>query len=536
MGSGQSKRGILKKSPLGCILQHWKKIGGPPGGTATRENLIKCCNQRWPLYKLDSGEKWPQNGTLNYNTLLKLMLFLRQEQKWDEIMYADMFFTLRNHPEWQKDCGLNPATSDPFVLALEKDNQGKWLKHCCSMCSTGQTCSKHLPSMKNDLDVMVSPNCRLDGGTENQAAETDIMRELTCKDVDLAGLEEKTERPGRMYQRAEEKTEETERMYQGAEGFSPTAERTRAEHRDVRAAAFHEAVSMDGPITVKVPFSIMDLNNWKLIAGTYRDDPDKMAKAFEMMIKTQDPDWKDIDTMLEMLFDSTEREMVVKTSRRFVEEQILTGNLSGTLDINFPTVDPKWDPNVPMFRERLNRYQQWILYGIRNAIPKVIHMSKLFEIKQDGKESPTEFLNRLKETARKYTNLDPETEEGKTQLAPIFVGQSSDDIRRKLQQAQGQDQYDLGKLLDVAWGVYQNRESQQEITKQKVVGVNEGISRGMVPPGKGRGQGCRQPTSNPPRRLGINQCAYCKKDRHWERDCLQLQHMSSPPVAVTDDD
>ncbi|KFO63483.1 hypothetical protein N302_01490, partial [Corvus brachyrhynchos] len=137
------------------------------------------------------------------------------------------------------------------------------------------------------------------------------------------------------------------------------------------------------------------------------------------------------------------------------------------LDINFPTVNPKWDPNVPMFRERLNRYQQWILYGIRNAIPKVIHMSKLFEIKQDGKESPTEFLNRLKETARKYTNLDPETEEGKTQLAPIFVGQSSDDIRRKLQQAQGQDQYDLGKLLDVAWGVYQNRESQQEITKQK---------------------------------------------------------------------
>lgn len=165
MGSGQSKRGIVKKSPLGCLLQHWKKIGGPPGEPATRENSIKCCNQRWPLYQLDSGEKWPQNGTLNYNTLLKLMLFLRREQKWDEVTYADMFFTLQNHPEWQKDCGLNPAHSDPFTQAIERENTGKWLKHCCSMCSTGQSCSKHLPSMKDDLNVMVSPNCRLDGGT-----------------------------------------------------------------------------------------------------------------------------------------------------------------------------------------------------------------------------------------------------------------------------------------------------------------------------------------------------------------------------------
>lgn len=35
-----------------------------------------------------------------------------------------------------------------------------------------------------------------------------------------------------------------------------------------------------------------------------------MAKAFEMMVKTQNPDWRDIDTMLEMLLDGTEREML----------------------------------------------------------------------------------------------------------------------------------------------------------------------------------------------------------------------------------
>lgn len=88
------------------------------------------------------------------------------------------------------------------------------------------------------------------------------------------------------------------------------------------------------------------------MTGTYRADPDKMAKALEMMIKTPDPDWKDIDIILEMLFDGTEREMVVKTCRKFVEEQIVLDSLLGTLDTNFHTADPEWDPNMPTFRER----------------------------------------------------------------------------------------------------------------------------------------------------------------------------------------
>lgn len=84
------------------------------------------------------------------------------------------------------------------------------------------------------------------------------------------------------------------------------------------------------------------------MTGTYRDDLDEIAKAFEMMIKTQDPDWKDRDTMLEMLFDSTERETVLKTSKSFVEEQILVGTLPSNLKINFPLADAGWDPNVPV--------------------------------------------------------------------------------------------------------------------------------------------------------------------------------------------
>jgi len=141
MGTSQSKE-ILKKSPLGCILQHWKEIAGPPGGSVNKRTLVKYSNQWWPLYKLDDEAKWPENGTLDYNTLLQLMLFLRREGKWDEVSYADMFFTLRNHPEWQKESGINLAPQDPLVLALERDRKNELgkLKRCCSACSIGQRC------------------------------------------------------------------------------------------------------------------------------------------------------------------------------------------------------------------------------------------------------------------------------------------------------------------------------------------------------------------------------------------------------------
>lgn len=130
----------MKKSLLGCILKHWEDIAGS-GGTESKQQLIKYCNRWWPLYKLENGAKWPLNGTLDYNTVLEPM-FLRREGKWDEAGYADMFFTLRNHPEWQKDCGLAPL-QDLLVLALEKGRRkemGNGLCKCCSSCSIGQRC------------------------------------------------------------------------------------------------------------------------------------------------------------------------------------------------------------------------------------------------------------------------------------------------------------------------------------------------------------------------------------------------------------
>jgi len=45
---GNTQGGILKKSPLGCVLAHWKDIVGIVA-IESKRTIIKYCNQWWPL-------------------------------------------------------------------------------------------------------------------------------------------------------------------------------------------------------------------------------------------------------------------------------------------------------------------------------------------------------------------------------------------------------------------------------------------------------------------------------------------------------
>ncbi|MCQ4078885.1 hypothetical protein FK519_29425, partial [Klebsiella pneumoniae] len=79
---------------------------------------------------------------------------------------------------------------------------------------------------------------------------------------------------------------------------------------------------------------------------------------------------------------------------------------------------------------KLQEYQEWILKGMEKAIPKTINWSALYAIRQSPSESPSEFLDRLRDVMRRSTPLDPGSEVGIQQLIPLFLGQSTGDIRR----------------------------------------------------------------------------------------------------------
>ncbi|RMC21544.1 hypothetical protein DUI87_02410 [Hirundo rustica rustica] len=115
---------------------------------------------------------------------------------------------------------------------------------------------------------------------------------------------------------------------------------------------------------------------------------------------------------------------------------------------------------------------------------------------------------------RQYTTLDPGSDEGTQQLINLFLGQSTGDIRQKLQKIRGPNSRNLETLLDEAWRVFSNREEgYKQGMKKSVAVVKEGEK-------EKHGQG--PPRQGPPQ-LGKDQCAFCKKFGHWKKQCPELR-------------
>lgn len=105
--------------------------------------------------------------------------------------------------------------------------------------------------------------------------------------------------------------------------FRPVAGRTEGERRNEERGAIQTllrwAVGANGLVMVMVPFLVTKLRSLKDLAGTYREKPEKAGKAFETIVRTQDPDWNDTQVVLDMGLNVDEKTMVVAKSREKVE-------------------------------------------------------------------------------------------------------------------------------------------------------------------------------------------------------------------------
>ena len=99
MGASNS---IPKDSPLGCLLNNWAKFDLQD---LKKKTLIFYCNTVWPQYNLNE-EKWPMNGTLNFNTIFQLDLFCCCLGKLSEIPYIQALMALRQDPELRAVCRM----------------------------------------------------------------------------------------------------------------------------------------------------------------------------------------------------------------------------------------------------------------------------------------------------------------------------------------------------------------------------------------------------------------------------------------------
>ena len=138
-------------------------------------------------------------------------------------------------------------------------------------------------------------------------------------------------------------------------------------------------------------------------------------------------------------------------------------------------------------------------------------------MEQEEKEARGKFLDRLREALHGFTEIDPESEEGKVIL-------KAPDIRRKLlKRAYGPNQ-SLDNLLQLAHTVYYGREyegkkERQKRTKEQAEALARTIRTVLKQPGR------NAQTDTGEKRWA---CYYCGKEGHLKRDCPQA---SKPPPA-----
>ena len=76
------------------------------------------------------------------------------------------------------------------------------------------------------------------------------------------------------------------------------------------------------------------------------------------------------------------------------------------------TIEPDWDYNTVKGRWDQSHFVRCILEGLRQACAKPLNYGKLTNREQEEKEAPGKFLDRLREALRRFTEIDPESEEG----------------------------------------------------------------------------------------------------------------------------
>ena len=74
MGNNQS---TSRQMPLRCILDNWNLFDP----LTLRSRLKFFCATLWPQYPLGHEEHWPEDGSLNYNTIRQLELFCKRQGK-----------------------------------------------------------------------------------------------------------------------------------------------------------------------------------------------------------------------------------------------------------------------------------------------------------------------------------------------------------------------------------------------------------------------------------------------------------------------
>ncbi|XP_053221817.1 uncharacterized protein LOC128402064 [Podarcis raffonei] len=260
-----------------------------------------------------------------------------------------------------------------------------------------------------------------------------------------------------------------------------------------------------------VPFTSSDVCNWRNQNPSFEENPAKIIKLFEGIFKTYNPTYDDVQYLLDSLLTTEETRRVHAEARKHLREN---GVGDDNLDQTYPSTTPNWNYQEVGGQNALNTYRQHVLTGMRRASRKPTNLMKVREVVQGNDEAPGAYLERLKEAYRQYTPVDPDDVANAPIIKAAFVAQAAPDIRRKVQKHDGFMGHPLEWMLEIAQNTYNQREEEAQKKKEKYQAKKLMALQAGTPTRGGTQGGGRA-------RLGRNQCAICKQDGHWKRECPQ---------------
>jgi hypothetical protein len=227
-------------------------------------------------------------------------------------------------------------------------------------------------------------------------------------------------------------------------------------HTRHRPTGLYPLQLIPGKDRVHIPFRVNKLKEIKKDLGNYTENPDQYIKAFREVSQNFELSWKDVILLLSQTHTSQKKQQV--------QDQAVTAGDNYHLDKSGPTgrsqtvpsqaeeeegekrqrrwiskrepqfpvpvgdqavprYDPKWDPEDDKDEWSHNHFIHSILEGLRRAKVNSLNCSQVTAVQQGPLETPVAFLQRLKDTLQKHTNIVPESQEEDIVLKDKFLTQ-----------------------------------------------------------------------------------------------------------------